>query len=181
MNRKIIKIMLATSMVTMVGSAIAATDTANLVVGAVVLTNCAIGAGVINFGAALEVATTKGAGTLGSTANVDADSGTTISVICTNGSSATITADGGANALSAIGGAARAMKIVGTTDYLSYDLYTASGRTTKLSTANSIAYTGTGLATATATIFGRISGANLAVAKAGIYTDTVAMTITYSP
>lgn len=181
MNRKIIKIMLVTSMFTMVGSAIAATDTANLVVGAVVLTNCAIGAGVINFGAALEVVTTKGSGTLGSTANVDADSGTTVSVICTNGSSATITADAGANASGAIGGAARAMKIVGTTDYLSYDLFTASGRTTKLSTVNSIAYTGTGLATTTTTIFGRISGVNLAVAKAGIYTDTVAMIITYSP
>ncbi|MBC7548515.1 MAG: spore coat protein U domain-containing protein [Polaromonas sp.] len=181
MNRKMIKLMLVTSMFTMAGSAMAAIDTANLVVNATVLTNCAIGAGVIEFGPALQIVTNKGLGTLGSTANVDADSGTTISVICTNGSSATITANAGVNPSNVIGGADRAMKNSVTTDYLSYDLYTASARTTKLSTVNSIAYTGTGLATATTTIYGRISGANLAVAKAGTYTDTVAMTITYLP
>jgi hypothetical protein len=69
----------------------AATDSANLSVSATVLNACAIGPGSLSFGTTLGMAVTAGAGTSGTTADVDADSGTTVKVVCTNGASTSIT------------------------------------------------------------------------------------------
>lgn len=155
------------------GTALAATDSANLSVGATVQNACAIGPGTLSFGSNLALAVTAGAGTIGSTAAVDADSGTSVEVVCTLGATAAITGDFGAN----FAGSVR--KMISGTDLLTYELYTTTGRTTILNPA-SIAYTGTG-ANDNVAIFGRITGAALAAAKKGSYTDTVALTITYTP
>jgi spore coat protein U-like protein len=154
---------------------LADTETSSLAVSASVQNTCAIGDGAISFGSAHALAVTA-AGTAGTTADVDADSGASISIICTNGASAAITAGDGAN------GDATARKMVdGAGDFLTYELYTSSARDTPLKGATAIAYTGTGVATTTTSIFGRIDAAALAAAKAGTYSDTVNLTITYAP
>lgn len=173
MSTKISKLALAISLAVS-GVAMAASDSADLAVTATVQTACAIGPGALSFGN-VAMAVTAGAGTIGSTGDVDADSGTSVEVVCTNGSSATVTGGNGLNYSSG-----RRM-LSGTVDYLGYELYTSSARTTALdTTTGSIAYTGTG-ADDTLTIYGRIPGSSLAAAKAGSYSDTVALSITYTP
>lgn len=171
MNTKMSKLALAIGAMAMAGASMAATDSADLAVGATVVNACAIGPGTLAFGGALSLAVTAGAGIAGTTAAVDADSGTTISIICTNGATAAITAGPGLNA----------RKMISGTDLLPYELYTDTGRLTVLNETNSISYTGTGLATTSTAVFGRILGTDLAAAKMGTYADTVAMTITYTP
>lgn len=175
MNTKMSKLVVALGAVAVTGTSMAATDTANLAVSATVVNACAIGAGTLAFGS-LSLAVTAGAGTAGTTADVDADSGTSISIICTNGASAAITGDLGLNAVGSV------RKMISGSDLLTYELYTSNGRTTVLdTTTGSIAYTGTGSATTATAVYGRILGTNLAAAKKGTYADTVAMTITYTP
>ncbi|MDQ0586625.1 spore coat U domain-containing protein [Variovorax paradoxus] len=174
MNKKMIKVALAVGATVMAGASMAATEEANLTVGATVVNACAIGPGTLAFGGALSAAVAS-AGTAGTTADVDADSGTSISIICTNGASAAITGGGGANAVGSV------RNMLSGADLLPYELYTSSGRATVFNATNSIAYTGTGAATTTTAIYGRILGADLAAAKKGTYADTVAMTITYTP
>ena len=152
----------------------AATDTSNLTVNATVENVCAIGSGALSF-STLKLALNSGAGTLAAGGNHDFDTGNTISVVCTNGATAAITAGSGSN----VDGAVRRLKS-GTTDFLGYELYTATGRVNVLNTTNSISYTGTGVASAV-TVFGRVTAAQLALVKAGSYSDTVAMTVTYTP
>ena len=173
MNTKMTSLTLALGAIVMAASASAATDTANLAVSATVNTICAIGPGAISF-VTLTLDVNAGAGTV-TLANHDADSGSSISIACTNGSTAAITAGLGANSSLTV----RRMK--SGLDYLVYELYTNAARGTVLNGTNSIAYTGTGAATTTDTIFARITGAQLAAAKKGSYADTVAMTITYTP
>ena len=86
-----------------------------------------------------------------------------------------ITAGLGANAVGSV------LDMDSGVDRLAYELYTNAGRATVLNAANSISYTGTGAATTTQAIYGRITGAQLAAAKKGSYPDTVGMTITYTP
>jgi spore coat protein U-like protein len=177
MRTKMSKLALALGLIAAAGATMAAalTDTANLTVNATVQNACAIGPGTLGFGN-ISMAVTAGAGTAAATAAVDADSGTSVAIVCTTGSSATVTGDNGSNYSSG-----RRMRILATADYLGYELYTSAGRTTVLDTsAGSIAYTGTG-ADGYVTIYGRITAANLAAAKAGTYTDVVALTVTYTP
>lgn len=175
MNTKMSKLALAIGAMAIAGASMAATDTADLAVGATVVNACAIGPGTLAFGSALSLAVNAN-GTAGTTANVDADSGATISIICTTGASAAITAGLGLNA------AVSVRKMISGADLLTYELYTDTGRLTVLdTTTGSIPYTGTGAATTTTAVFGRILAADLAAAKKGTYADTVAMTITYTP
>ena len=173
MNAHMTKIAVAATAMFLSASTWAATDTANLAVSATVASVCAIGPGTLAFGG-LGLGVNSGAGTLNPT-NHDADSGSTISVVCTNGTSAAITAGFGANPL-----LLTTRRMISGVDFLTYELYTDAGRLTVLSPVNAISYTGTGLVTSQ-TVYGRITGAQLAAAKKGSYTDTVAMTITYSP
>ena len=176
MDSKLNKLALAIGALVMAGGVIAATDTANMTVTATVENTCSIGPGAIAFGSALKLAVTAGAGTTGTTNDVDADSGTSVEVVCTNGASATITGNLGANA-----GAGTVRKMLSGTDLLAYQLYTSSARTTALdTTTGSIAHTGTG-SNSNVTIFGRIAGSALAAAKKGSYTDTVALLVNYTP
>ena len=174
MNTKMTKLALALGALVMTGGVWAATDTANLAVSATVETICAIGPGTLSFNT-LKLEVNAGAGTV-TPVNHDANSGTSISIACTIGSTAAITAGLGLNASV---GSVRNM--LSGTDLLAYELYTDSGYGTVLdSTTGAISYTGTGAAT-NKTIYGRITGAQLAAAKKGSYADTVAMTITYTP
>lgn len=173
MNVHVTKIAVAATAMFLSASTWAATDTANLAVSATVVNVCAIGPGTLAFGS-IGLGVNSGAGTL-NPVNHDADSGSTISVVCTNGTTAAITAGFGANALLTV----RRM-ISGGADFLTYELYTDAGRLTTLNAINAVSYTGTGLVTSQ-TVYGRITGAQLAAAKKGSYTDTVAMTITYTP
>ena len=172
MNARMTKIAVAATALFLSASTWAATDTANLAVSATVVNVCAIGPGTLAFGS-MGLGVNSGAGTL-NPVNHDADSGSTISVVCTNGTSAAITAGFGANAL------VTTRRMISGIDLLTYELYTDAGRLTVLSPLNAIAYTGTGLVTSQ-TVYGRITGGQLAAAKKGSYTDTVAMTITYNP
>lgn len=175
MTTKMNKLMLAISVMAMAGASMAATEAANLTVGATVENACAIGPGTLAFGSNLSLAVNAD-GTAGTTADVNADTGATISIICTTGASAAITAGLGLNA------DVNVRKMISGADLLAYELYTSGARTTVLdTTTGSISYTGTGAATTTTAVFGRILAADLAGAKKGTYADTVAMTITYTP
>ena len=172
---KMSKMALAVSVCVLAGTTMAATDSADLTVNATVQTSCAIGAGTLAFGN-VAMAVTAGAGTSATTGDADADSGSSVAIVCTNGSSATVTGANGANY-----SAGRRMRNGATTDYLGYELYTDSARTTVLdATTGSIAYAGTG-SDSSVTVYGRIAAASLAAAKAGTYSDTVALTVTYTP
>ncbi len=172
---KIHKLVAALGAVLMAGAAVAATDTADLAVSATVQNACAIGAGSLSFGTlALEVV--AGAGTVSGT-NHNGDSGTSISIACTKDATATITAGNGAYA----DGTTRRMKKSDGEDYITYELYTSDTRATVLNGVNSISYDGTGEATTSTVIYGRIGSDQLALVPAGNYSDTVAMTITYTP
>ena len=174
LNTNMKKLALTICAMGMAGGAWAATDTSNLAVSAAVENVCAIGSGALSF-STLKLGVNAGAGTLTAGANHDFDTGSTISVVCTNGATAAITAGLGSNA------AASSRKMISGTDLLGYELYTATGRTTVLDAATgSIAYSGTGTASAV-TVYGRITAAQLAFAKKGTYSDTVAMTVTYTP
>lgn len=151
-----------------------ATDSADLTVNATVLNACAISTGTLNFGSNLKLAVNAGLGTLGTTSDVTADTGSTVKVVCTSGASATVTAGDGANPADGV------RQMASGTDRLAYDLYTTSGRTELLTGATSIPYTGSG-AEESVTVYGKIAGATLAAAKAGTYSDTVSLTINYTP
>ena len=173
LNTNMKKLALTICAMGMAGGAWAATDTSNLAVSATVENVCAIGSGTLGF-ATLKLGVTPGAGTLAGV-NHDFDTGSSISVVCTNGATAAITAGLGSNAVSS------ARKMISGVDLLGYELYTATGRTTVLdATTGSIAYSGTGAASAV-TVYGRVTAAQLALAKKGTYSDTVAMTVTYTP
>jgi spore coat protein U-like protein len=175
MRTKMSKLALALGLIAAAGATMAATDTANLTVNATVQNACAIGPGTLGFGN-VSMAVNAGAGTAATTAAANADSGTSVKIVCTTGSSATVTGGNGSNYSSG-----RRMKMAATADYLGYELYTSSARTTVLdTTTGSIAYTGTG-ADDSVTIYGQITAANLAAAKAGAYSDTVALIVTYAP
>jgi spore coat protein U-like protein len=175
LRTKMGKVALAVGLTAAVGTTVAATDTADLAISATVQNACAIGPGTLSFGN-VGMAVTAGAGTLGTTADADADSGSTVEIVCTTGSSAAVT---GGNGLNYSGG--RRMRIGATAEYLAYELYTSGARSTVLDTGSgSIAYTGTG-ANGSVAVYGRIPAAALAAAKAGAYSDTVALTVTYTP
>ena len=175
LNLNMKKLVLTVCAVGLAGGACAATDTSSLAVSATVQKVCAIGSGALSF-ATLQLGVNPGAGTV-TGVNHDFDTGSSISVVCTNGATAAVTAGLGSNPASTTAG--RQMK--SGSDMLSYELYTTTGRTTVLdASAGAITYTGTG-ATSAVTVYGRVSAAQLALAKKGSYSDTVAMTVTYTP
>lgn len=178
MTANMSKLALAIGAMAMAGGAWAATETGNLTVGATVQNACAIGPGALSFGTNLKLAVAA-SGTIGTTSDVDANSGATISIICTNGAAAAITGDAGQN--NASGRRMVGSSGAGNGEYLAYALYTDSPGGIPLDdTTGAIAYNGTGSATTSTMVYGRILGSALAAAKAGVYGDTVVLTITYS-
>lgn len=170
MNVKLNKLVLAIGAMIVASGAMAATDSANLTVGASVSNACSIGAGALNFGD-LTLLVNGGLGTTGTAAGTASQ---TVPVVCTNGASAAVTAGLGLNAAVAV------RKMISGSDLLTYELYTTADRDTILNSSNSISYTGTGSAQ-TVTIYGKVTAADMISAKKGTYADTVALTITYTP
>jgi len=149
------------------------TATSNLTVQITITAACTINAATLDFGASV-------AGTTLIASNVDAQ--TTVSVTCTNGSPYSIGMDNGANF-----SASRRMRQGATANYLSYGLYTDTGRSNAWTTATSniacaatnSCFLGTGSGSAqSVTIYGRVPSTGSAP-PTGTYTDTVTMTITY--
>lgn len=143
-----------------------ATDTTGgLSVNATITSNCAVSTTTVAFG------------NIDVTLNTAVDATGGMSVTCTNGTAWTAKADAGT------GGAGTSLthrKMTGP-DKLSYDLFTDSTRTTKWGdgvTSGTATITGTGTGSAQAsTIYGRVRAGS--TARAGSYSDTVTVTVTY--
>lgn len=172
MNTKLNTWILAISTLATAGSALAASDSSTLSVGASVNNTCAIGRGHLDFGD-VSLLVTSGAGIRSSMAAKQAFQ--TVPVICTNGATATVTGDLGLYASGSL------RQMASGSDRLTYQLYADSALTTVLdTTTGSIPYTGNGNVQ-TVTIYGRVLAADMISAKKGGYEDTVALTITYTP
>lgn len=150
------------------GPALAETETGQLTLNATVLASCAIDNATLDFGNM----TTSLTG--GSASDVEGTS--TVTVVCTSGTSATVSANGGSNYLSG----RRMLRSGSTGDYLTYELYTSSQRDTVWNDTNKLFYTGTGEAESLS-LYGRVTRTAVDSAEPGSYSDTVVMTIEYTP
>lgn len=148
----------------------AGTATSNLTVSSSVSANCSITTTPLSFGEYDPVV---------ANASANLDSTGTVSVTCTDGASATIALGQGSNAdAGSTDGAPLRRMSDGGTNYLSYNLYSDSARTTAWTNdaAGDVATTGTGTADEH-TIYGRVTaGQNV---PAGSYNDTVIATVTF--
>lgn len=167
MNKRLLQLLIAGALVVPTASALAATTkTASFTASATVLTTCSVTAGNLAFGDIdpLTLATTP----------VDATS--TIDVTCTNGTAYDVGLDAGTT-----GATVDARQMTdGSTNTLDYSLFSDSTRSTNWGdTIDTDTVAGTGNGTAqTLTVYGRVpSGQN--TVKAGAYTDTVTVTLTY--
>jgi spore coat protein U domain-containing protein, fimbrial subunit CupE1/2/3/6 len=148
----------------------AATQTSNLSVTASVTANCTISTTPVAFGAYDPVTANATTGLNGTG---------TVSVNCTNGASTTVTLGQGANPGAGSTDAVPARRLNdGATDYLTYTLYSDTGRTTAWgnTAGTGLAFTGTGAVQAL-TVYGTVAaGQNV---PAGNYSDTVVATVTF--
>jgi spore coat protein U-like protein len=145
----------------------AGTASGSLAVSASIANNCTVGTSTMAFGAYDPV------GTNASTALTATG---TVALTCIKNDSTTITLGLGNNSTHA-SGTTRAMTD-GASDYLSYELYTSSARSTVWNTTNTVAYTGTGTS-GTVSVYGTIPAGQGVAQPAGSYTDSVAITVTF--
>ncbi|MZR62335.1 spore coat U domain-containing protein [Alcanivorax sp. DP30] len=113
---------------------------------------------------------------------IDADN--TVTVTCSDGADFTINLSDGANFGNGPVGTERAMKS-GNSSYVSYELYSDSGRTTAWTSADNVAFDGTG-ANQDIPIYGRIPAQTPTIDAADDFnatglslSDTVTVTLTY--
>lgn len=145
----------------------AASATANLSVSATIVNNCTIITTPVSFSTYDPI---------GANATADDDNGTgTVTIACTRGTIATIGLGPGNNA----SGTARRM-LNGTSNYLTYELYQSSARTTVWGNAGAALYSpgaAPSKAPRTFSVYGRIfAGQDL---PAGNYVDTVQATVNF--
>lgn len=153
------------------GAAYAGTAASNLPVSATVSANCTIDAtGGVAFGTYDPVVTNASTG-------ADLASTGTISTTCTNGATVTVTLGQGINSDTGSTDAVPVRRMLaGTTDYLSYQLYTDSGHSTVWDNTVGASVAGTGAAVST-TVYGLVTkGQNV---KSGSYADTVVATVSF--
>jgi spore coat protein U-like protein len=159
-----------TAMAAIGGNAHAGTATSNLSVTATVAANCTIDAsGTVAFGTYDPIVANAAA---------DLDNTGSIDTVCTNGSTPKITLGQGANADTGSTADIPLRRMTDGTNFLSYQLYSESTRTTIWgdTAATGLQVTGTG-ATVNTPVYGRVTqGQNV---PAGSYTDTVVATITF--
>lgn len=163
---------LALAGMTGAGMAQAATDSTTFKVKLTVTESCVIGAT-----APTDVTFANQART---TAAISLDATGTLNVNCTNGTAYTIGLNGGINTTGTIAAPVagnRRMKHSTTANYVGYELYQNTGRTTFWgnTTGSWLAGVGTGVSVAVP-VYGRVVSANVI---AGAYEDTVTATITY--
>jgi spore coat protein U-like protein len=153
-----------------VSSTEATTATSNLSVTASVTANCTISTAPVAFGAYDPVVTNASTALNGTG---------TVSVTCTNGASTTVTLGQGTFAGTGSTDAAPARRLNdGGADYLTYTLYSDTGRSVVWGNTalTGLANTGTGVVQAL-TVYGAVAaGQNV---PAGSYSDTVVATITF--
>lgn len=172
-TRSLNKIALA-SLLAMTGvwttAANAQTASDSLTVDATVSASCTIGTTTVAFGEYDPVNTHSA---------TDLDNTGEVSVTCTNGSSATITLGQGASASGTSTDADPERRLTDATDFLTYSLFSDSGRTTEWGNTEltGVASTGTGSAVAHA-VYGRVDQGQSTVG-AGTYSDTVTATVTF--
>jgi spore coat protein U-like protein len=145
------------------GPASAASATANLAVSATVTNNCTISTQPLAFGAYDPV---------GAHAAADLDGVGTVAVACTKGTAPTIGLGGGANS----SGGLRRMHD-GSSNYLTYEMYLDSNRTTVWGNAGAGLLSAPAKAARNFTVYGRVTG-NQDV-PAGSYGDTVVATVNF--
>jgi len=147
----------------------AATATANLNVNASVSDNCIISTADVAFGA-YDPIVTNAVAPLNGTG--------TVTITCTTGASAVVTLGQGANDS---GGSAAdpARRMTDGTDFLSYTLFTDTGRTVEWgdTAGTGVADTGDGAASAH-TVYGSVAPGQTG-APAGSYADVVVATVTF--
>jgi spore coat protein U-like protein len=140
----------------------AATATANLAVSATVVASCSVSSGTLAFG------------NYDPTATSNLDASTTFQVTCTKGTAATVGMNVGANAQ----GSTRRM--VNGSDYLTYELYQDSGRSTVWGSAGPALLSlsaASSNAAQTVTVYGRVPQSQ--DAAVGSFADTVVMTVIF--
>jgi spore coat protein U-like protein len=144
----------------------AATATANLAVSATVTSNCTISTAALAFGSYDPVV---------ANASTDLDGTGTVTIACTKGSTATVGLGLGAN----VSGTTRRLSD-GSTNYLTYELYQDSGRTTVWGNSGAALLSPAAAPSKAArnfSVYGRVVS-NQDVA-AGSYTDTVVATVNF--
>jgi spore coat protein U-like protein len=146
----------------------AGTATSNLTVTATVPSVCLLTPGTLAFGSYDPV---------GANAATPLNASGTFTVACTKSTAYTVTLGLGANSASAIG-TTRAMKDAGTGAFLSYEIYTATARTTVWNTTNTVGGTAASVAPITLTAYGQVPAGQNVPAAAG-YTDTVVSTVNF--
>lgn len=151
------------------GAAFAGTASENLAVSATVIDNCLISTSALSFGNYDPV-------DVNASANLDGTG--TVSVTCTSGDTVQITLGQGSNADTGSTDAAPLRRMTDGSNFLSYALYSDSGRTSVWGNDATVDVetTGTG-ANEDHTVYGRVtSGQNV---PAGSYSDTVQATVTF--
>lgn len=170
-TKKFLKLNLAVAAVVGVsvfsGAACAGTATSSMAVSATVANNCTISNGGVAFGAYDPIV---------ANATTDLAVTGTITTTCTNGASVTVGLDQGAHPGTSSTPAAPVRRMLaGTTNYLSYQLYSDSAHTTVWN-ATGPTVTGTGAAVATTVYALATKGQNI---PTGSYADTVVATVTF--
>ncbi|MEP7124649.1 MAG: spore coat U domain-containing protein [Byssovorax sp.] len=150
-------------------TALAATDTHNLAVGATIANSCTIGTTPLAFG------TYDG---VGANATTDLDVASKVTVTCTlAGADVAVTLGQGLNPTGASTDAAPARRMIdGGGNLMTYSIFSNPGRTTNWDNITGLASTPTGSAV-DVPIYGRVNqGQTL---PAGTYADTVVATVTF--
>lgn len=142
----------------------AATATANLSVSASVANNCTISTGAVAFGAYDPVV---------ANASADLDGTGSVTIACTKGATTSVELDLGANA----SGSTRQLEA--SSNYLTYQLYQDSGRTTVWGTGTDKNDTGVAPSKAARafTVYGRVPAGQDVPAES--YSDTVVATVNF--
>ena len=142
------------------------TITGNVPISTIVTSNCTLSSASLDFGTYDPISVNLSS---------PLDGLTTFQVACTKGANVVITMNNGlysANAQQTT----RAMSN-GTGGYLSYELYSNSGRSSVWSNMNPVSYVSTSSTVRTQTVYGRIQAVQNR--PAGNYTDTVTVTATF--
>lgn len=159
MNRTTVRLSLALA-AALVASTSRAQVSDDIVVTATVKKNCTVTAGDISFGDYDPV-------DVNATAAVDTTAD--VVVACTKNVAYDVALDTGDNG---------ARRMTDGTDFLSYELYSDSTRTTVWDAANVVKGTGQGKTTAAHTVYARLPGGQDDAAP-GLYTDTVTATVIF--
>lgn len=169
-GRKALFVAISAMALSVSGNVFAGTASSNMAVSATVANNCTISTTALAFGAYDPIV---------ANASATLDGAGAVSVTCTSGAAAAITLGQGANADAGSNDAAPLRRMSdGATSFLSYSLFSNSGRTAVWGndTTVDVETTGTG-APDSKEVFGRVAAAQNV--PAGSYADTVVATVTF--